>query len=272
LQSLADLRAQIDTLDADLLRLIDARAGLGAAIAEAKTREGAGTAQGQNQTSQLRPDREAMLIRKLLAMPRKAASDAVVVRVWRELISENLRIQGEGQGGLHLNLSGEEHSREVLVWARERFGFAPGFGYVDNAVAAVQAARDPRHISVLSLDPRGGAWWARLLAEKHVRVIAALPEHTAGRFHAVAIAAIAPEPTGNDITFWVSDSPLAENRIIDVLSRNGLAAEALCAAQGLKLFALHGFVQEGDPRLGSPELANTGLASLSGVIGAAARI
>jgi chorismate mutase len=263
LQTLADLRSQIDALDAELLRLVDARAGLGAAIAEAKARENGAETQG----SQLRPDREALLIRKLLAMPRQSASDAVVVRIWRELISENLRIQGLSYGGLHLNLSSQEHSRETLVWARERFGFAPGFGYVENAVAAVQAARDPRHISVLSLDPRGGAWWARLLAEPKVRIMAALPELSAGRFHAVALAAIAPEPTGDDVTFWVSDSSQTENRIIESLSHNGLAAEALCTAQGLKLFALHGFVQENDPRLGSPELG-----SLSGVIGAAARI
>jgi chorismate mutase len=263
LQTLADLRSQIDALDAELLRLVDARASLGAAIAEAKARENGAETQG----SQLRPDREALLIRKLLAMPRQSASDAVVVRIWRELISENLRIQGLNHGGLHLNLSSQEHSREVLVWARERFGFAPSFGYVENAFAAVQAARDPRHISILSLDPRGGAWWARLLAEPKVRIMAALPEVSAGRFHAVALAAIAPEPTGDDVTFWVSDSPQTENRIIESLSHNGLAAEALCAAQGLKLFALHGFVQENDPRLGSPELG-----SLSGVVGAAARI
>ena len=273
MQTLAALRSQIDALDADLLRLVDARAGLGAAIAEAKARENGARENGAReggadaQTSQLRPDREAMLIRKLLAMPRQSASDAVVVRVWRELISENLRIQGAAHGGLHLNLSSQEHSRETLVWARERFGFAPSFGYVDNAAAAVQAARDPRHISVLSLDPRGGAWWARLLAEPKVRVMAALPELSAGRFHAVAIAAIAPEPTGDDVTFWVSDSPQHENRVIETLGHNGLAADFLCAAQGLKLFALHGFVKENDPRLGSPELG-----SLSGVIGAAARI
>lgn len=265
LQTLADLRARIDSLDSELLRLIDARAALGSAIAEAKAREGG--SDSASEMSQLRPDREAMLIRKLLAMPRHAASDAVVVRIWRELISENLRIQGEAKGGLHLNLSGEDHAREVLVWARERFGFAPSFGYVGNAIAAVQAARDPRHISVLSLDPRSGAWWARLLAEPKVRIMAAVPESPTGRPHAVALAAIAPEPTGDDMTFWVSDSDQPENRIIDSLSHNGLAAEALCTAQGLKLFAIHGFVQENDPRLAAPELGR-----LSGVIGAAAKI
>lgn len=265
--TLTDLRSQIDALDSELLRLVDARAALGKAIGEAKSREDAAA----SQASLLRPDREAMLIRKLLAMPRQAASDQVVVRIWRELISENLRIQGEGRiakggGGLHLNLVAREHNQEILVWARERFGFAPSFGYVDDAAAAIAASRDVRHISVLSLDPRGGAWWARLLAEKSVRIIAALPEMSRARPHAVALAAIAPEPTGDDITFWVSDSAERENRIIDDLSRRGFAAEFLCTAQGLKLFSLAGFVQETDDRL------RGALGSLSGVIGSAPRI
>jgi chorismate mutase len=260
--TLTDLRAQIDALDAELLRLVDARAALGRAIGDAKAREGA----GNDAVSLLRPDREAILIRKLLAMPREAASDSVVVRIWRELLSENLRIQGQARGGLHLNLSAKEHSREVLVWARERFGFAPSFGYVDDATAAIAAARDVSQISVLSLDPRGGAWWARLLAEKSVRIIAALPEISQARPHAVAVAAIAPEPTGDDITFWVSDSGERENLIIDDLASRGFAADWVCSAQGLKLFSLIGFVQEDDDRL------KGALGSLTGIIGAAARI
>ncbi|MDV6331755.1 chorismate mutase [Asticcacaulis sp. 201] len=267
MSSLADLRTQIDALDTELLRLIDARAALGQAIGEAKAKE-----EGTNrQVSLLRPDREALLIRKLIAMPRKAASEAVVVRIWRELISENLRIQGAAHGGLHLNMSAGEHSKEVLVWARERFGFAPSFGYVNDATAAIQAARDVRQISVLSLDPRGGAWWARLLAEPKVRIIAALPELTlkiaGARPHAVALAAIQPEPTGDDLTFWVSDSREHENKIVEHLSLRGFAAEWLCTAQGLKLFGLIGYVQENDERLAADSLG-----SLSGIIGAAPRI
>jgi chorismate mutase len=265
-KTLAQLRVEIDALDAELLRLVDARAALGRAIGEAKAREAEGTGNTDNGGSLLRPDREAILLRKLIATPRQAASKDVVVRVWRELISENLRIQGEARGGLHLDLNAGEHSQEVLVWARERFGFAPSYGYAADAAAAIAAARDPRHIAVLGLDPRGGAWWARLLAERHVRVIAALPELGQARPHALACAAIQPEPTGDDITFWVSDAPASENKLMDALSHRGLAAEWLCSAQGVKLFAIIGFVQEDDERL------KGALGSLSGVIGAAPRI
>lgn len=259
--TLADLRLKIDALDSELLRLVDERAALGRAIGEAKVRE-----EGSGSAVLLRPDREAILIRKLLKMPRAAASDGVVVRIWRELISENLRIQGQASGGLHLTLNASDHSREVLVWARERFGFAPSYGYVNDPAAVIAAARDARNLGVISLDPRGGPWWARLLAEPKVRVIAALPELSASRPHALAVAAIAPEPTGDDLTFWVSDSPARENALVETLSERGFAAEWLCTAQGLKLFALSGYVQEHDPRLSGA------LGSLSGIIGAAPRI
>ncbi|MGA9658482.1 MAG: chorismate mutase, partial [Asticcacaulis sp.] len=177
MSSLDALRSQIDALDSELLRLIDARAALGQAIGEAKIRAEPDKAQ----VCLLRPDREALLIRKLLAMPRKAASDGLIGRIWHELISENLRIQGEATGGLNLTLSSTDPVKDVLSWARDRFGFAPSHSYVKDATAAIQAARDVRHISVLSLDPRGGAWWARLLAEPHVRIIAALPETSGAR-------------------------------------------------------------------------------------------
>jgi hypothetical protein len=100
-----------------------------------------------------------------------------------------------------------------------------------------------------------------------VRIIAALPELSSARPHAVALASIAPEPTGDDMTFWVSDSAEHENKIIEALGLRGFAAEWLCTAQGLKLFGLIGYVQEHDERL-----ATKTLGSLSGIIGAAPRI
>ena len=63
-----------------------------------------------------------------------------------------------------------------------------------------------------------------------------------------------------------SDSPARENALVETLAERGFAAEWLCTAQGLKLFALSGYVQEHDPRLGGA------LGSLSGIIGAAPRI
>lgn len=258
--TLETLRQQIDALDHQLLQLADQRSLLARAIADAKAREANG-----DPISLLRPDREALLLRKLLNAPRKAVSDAAVVALWRELISESLRIQGEDRGGLHLNFCAKDNMANLTDWARARFGVAPSQGFLPEATDVIAAARHPSHIGVLSLDPKVGPWWARLLAEPKVRIICALPEMDQNRPRAVAIAPIAPEPTGDDVSFFVTDSTKSETAIIETLSRQGLAADWLMTTGGLKLFALIGFVQEGDSRLKD-------FTGLSGIIGTSPKI
>jgi hypothetical protein len=72
-----------------------------------------------------------------------------------------------------------------------------------------------------------------------------------------------PGPTGDDRTFWATDSQAPDARIVEILGAAGLAASPLIAAGGLKLFMLAGYVQAEDGRLASAP------GSLSGVIGAA---
>ncbi|MDC7682820.1 chorismate mutase [Asticcacaulis sp. BYS171W] len=265
-ETLQSLRLKIDALDTDLLRLIDERSALARDIAAAKIREGVA---GQS-VSLLRPDREALLLRKLTDAPRKAASDAAVIAIWRELISESLRIQGEDQGGLHLNFWAGDKPAEIFQWGRERFGAAPTQGPLAEPLHVIAAARDPQNIGIISLETRAGAWWARLLAEPAVRVICALPERNPDRPKAFAIAALTPEPTGDDVSYWVTDSRLSESALIEELGHRGLAAEWLYNVGGMKLFALSGFVQAHDGRL-DPASGKV-LGGLSGIIGTSARI
>ena len=72
-----------------------------------------------------------------------------------------------------------------------------------------------------------------------------------------------PGPTGDDRSFWVTDSGWSDGRIVQALSDVGLAAEPLAASGGLKLFMLTGYVQVDDGRLKSAP------GRMSGVIGAA---
>jgi hypothetical protein len=116
---------------------------------------------------------------------------------------------------------------------------------------------------VLALDS-DRPWWGRLLAQPALRVFAALPclaSHGAATSLAVGIAA--PEPTGKDQTFWATDAPGSAVAIIAALGADGVAAELLASAGGLKLFTLAGFYQADDPRLARAP------GRLSGVIGAA---
>ena len=96
-----------------------------------------------------------------------------------------------------------------------------------------------------------------------LKVIAALPDDAAGAPRALMVSTEAPGPTGDDRTFWVTDSAWPDARIVEALSQAGLAAEFLSGGGGLKLFVLTGYVQAEDIRLdGAP-------GGLTGVIGAA---
>jgi chorismate mutase len=262
LASLNALREQIDAIDAELLRLIDKRAGLARDIAAAKAKETAATPS----VSLIRPDREALLLRRLMDTPRIAASDAVIVHIWRELIAESLRIQSEETGGLVINMTPADRAGDLLAWTRERFGAAPSVVAMEKTQDIITAARDPRKVGVIGLDARHGPWWGRLLLEPHVRIMAALPEMSPDRPVALAIAAVALEPTGDDQTFFVTDWPGSEAELLAALSEQGFAGERLAHVQGLSLVSLSGFVQENDARL------KDRFGSLSGVVGVAPRL
>jgi chorismate mutase len=251
--SLDEVRRRIDAIDADLLRLVVERAALAKTVAAAKL------AAGENGRFGLRPAREAVLLRRLLAGPRNGARPGLIVRIWRELIGDSLATQGP------FNLAvwgGRDPGRAVEV-ARLRFGAAPSLRQVARPEDAIAAARALGGVGVCALTA-DSAWWGRLLAEPKLRVFAALPCLAAwGPLSALAVAEVEVEPTGADNTFWVTDAPQAGAAIEAALSRDGVAATLLADAAGLKLFMLAGFYLPDDARLARAP------GKLSGVIGAA---
>ena len=251
--SLDEVRARIDAVDTELLRLIDERAGLASAVAAAKA------AVGEAGRFGLRPAREAQLLRKLLASPRGSATPSLIVRIWRELMGASLAAQGPFQ----LNAWGGRDAARTVELARLRFGAAPPMRTLARPEDALAAARTAGSVAVCALAP-DSAWWGRLLAQPQLKVFAALPCLAAwGPMAALAVAEVEVEPTGDDRTFWVTDAPQAGPLIEQALSHDGVAATLLVQAGGLKLFVLSGFYQPHDPRLARAP------GQLSGVIGAA---
>lgn len=154
----------------------------------------------------------------------------------------------------------------LIVWgpasqvlAADRYGLAARIAA--RPEAGLAAARDGGRAL---MDLTGAsAWWGRLLAEPELRVTAALPDHGAGPPRALMVERAPTGPTGDDRTFWVTDSSQSAGRIVSALGAAGLAASPLIEAGGLKLFALAGYVQAQDGRLSDAP------GSLQGVIGAA---
>jgi chorismate mutase len=251
--SLAEVRQRIDAVDAELLRLLDERAGLASLVTEAKA------AAGDSGRFALRPAREAQLLRKLLQAPHKSATPTLIVRVWRELIAESLAVQGP----FSLAVWGGRDPGRAVELARLRFGTAPSLKQVAKPEDALAAARGLGGVAVLALE-KDAPWWGRLLAEPKLRVFAALPCLAAwGPMGALAVAEVEVEPSGDDRTFWVTDAAQSAPAIEEAMSRDGVAATLIASGGGLKLFKLAGFYQADDPRLARAP------GRLSGVIGAA---
>jgi chorismate mutase len=251
--SLEAVRARLDELDGELLRLVDERASLARVVAAAKR------ARGEGDRFALRPARETEILRRLIASERKAASPSLIVRIWRELIGDSLSVQGP----FHINVWGGRDPGRTVELARHRFGAAPPLRQTAKAEDALAEARKPGGVAVCALSP-DSAWWGRLLAEPSLRVFAALPCLAAwGPMGALAVAAVDVEPTGADRTFWVTDAPGSASAVEAALSRDGVAADLLLEAGGLKLFMLAGFYQADDARLARAP------GRLSGIIGAA---
>ena len=252
---LESVRAQIDEIDAQLLRLVVARAAMPAKVAAAKAKEAAGAARGFG----LRPAREAQVIRALLAQSGSPADAGLIVRIWRELIGDSL----SKQGPYRLAAWGGRNPARVAELARQRFGVAPSLTMVDQPEAALQAAKTEGTVAILGLEPNS-SWWGRLLAEPALKVFASLPCLTTwGRPSALAVAAVEIEPSGADQTLWVTDAQTPLGELDRVLGALGLAGELLLEAGGLRLFVLAGYLQGDDARLtGAPGY-------LAGVIGAA---
>jgi len=195
------------------------------------------------------PDADAIAMRQLLeTSPAKALSPlghSVLRAVWGRL---------------------EKQSGPLTVWgttahrlAADRYGLAH---HTANEPEDALAAARKGGRAILDVG-KSSAWWGRLLAMPDLRVVGALPEFLREAPWALVVSTEASGPTGDDVTFWVTDSPQPESRIVTALSDAGLAATMLRSAGGLKLFVLAGYVQAEDGRLnGAP-------GTLSGVIGAA---
>jgi len=192
------------------------------------------------------PDADAIAVRALLAegMDRKTG------RILRAVLG---RIEA-AQGALPVACG-----PVAAMLAADRYGTpTKALTDPDEALATVRVG-GRAIIDVQTPRP----WWGRLLAMPDARIGVALPDDAGGQPRAVLVSLKPTGPTGDDRTFWVTDSPGSEARIVAALAEVGLAARLLTEAGGLKLLLLAGYVQAEDGRLA------TAPGALKGVIGAA---
>ena len=200
--SLESLRGEIDRIDSEIHDLLMRRTQVSRAIAKAK---GSGA-------PSFRPAREIQVLRRLLDRHEGPLPRAVLLRIWREILSDSLAQQGSFSVAAWVPEAGPS----LVGVARDHFGVLTPVlerqspSRVFNSVAEGECA--------LGLLPppeadSPEAWW-RFLArrgEKVPRIIGRLPlapaaSPSSGGHDALIIGLIEPEPSGADHSYVVLEA------------------------------------------------------------------
>lgn len=200
-ESLEELRSAIDRIDDALLGLLTERASLGARIAAAKKAAQDADSYGG---VVLRPGREMEILRRLVGRAEGPFPRPVIVRMWRELFSALISLQGAMSMAVYMPTRGAGY----LELARDHYGSqTPATTWQTTAPVVRAVAEGEVSVGVLPL-PRveePNPWWPMLFFEtpNTPRIISRLPlcGPGAGRgdgVEALAIGRMPLEATGHD--------------------------------------------------------------------------
>lgn len=267
-QPLAALRAELDALDDALHDTLMRRAEVVGRLAEMRIKDG----------TPLRPGREAAILHRLLARHRGGLPKQGVVRIWRELFAATTAMQRP----LTIAVS----CGETATVAREQFGAlvavrlhaTPSAALHSVATGLVAAAVLP-----VPAEGRADAGWWPILADRleradSLQVIARLPfwaprPEGASQEQALVVAAIGPDPSGQDRTLLVVDTArdgLATERILAGAGLDGSVVLARHPHDGRALVDVSGFVTADDQRLAAVEPRPVVIGAYAVPIGASA--
>jgi chorismate mutase len=143
--SLDDIRREIDTVDAELLNLLERRFEAIEKIRVAKRQA------GEDARSPMRPGREAIILRRLDGLRRGHLPQALMVRLWRSIMSAATTVQARTT--VHVSPAVMADPR-LLSCALEQF---PGLrlNVADEAAVAATIARTRSDVAILARD---GSW------------------------------------------------------------------------------------------------------------------
>jgi chorismate mutase/prephenate dehydratase len=251
--SLDELRRRVDEIDDRLHDLIMQRAEVIEEIAGTKKRDG---------VAAMRPGREATILRRLVARHRGRFPRAVLVRLWRELLSGTIAMQGN----LAVAVCMPRSTPDYWDLARDHYGGSTPMLAFHSASEVLRALGEGRAAAgVLPMPAEGEStpWWPLLTASGAAvpQVVARLPFAGSGNARndgseAVVIGYSELDPTGADRSFIALEisGELSRARLIGALNDAGLmitlfAAHEPQGASALYLVEIDDLVLPGDPRL-----------------------
>jgi hypothetical protein len=206
----------------------------------------------------------------------------VVIRIWRELMSAFVRMQGDFVVSVW-------DTGEVGCWdvARDHFGTETTMNRHQSAGAVLHAiAERTATVGVLPLpqDGEDTPWWPALAVgrDERLQICARMPFASRGnsrgiRSGALVVSAAPPEPSGNDRSLILVECDASTSRgritdglgstdldIVTVVGRTGSEVEG---APRLFLIEIAGFVTQDDSRLSAFRENATGVVAAD-IVGA----
>lgn len=250
---LDDLRRQIDEIDDRLHDLVMRRTEIVEAISQEKR---------NGNLPALRPGREALILRRLLAHHSGNFPAAALVRMWREMLSATVGLQTKFAVAVYC----PDATSGYWDLARDHFGSNTPVTPFRSAGQVMRALSDGQAtIGILPMpredDP--DPWWRFMLSsgESAPRILARLPfaasQISRPEGDALAVGSGTLEPTGDDRSLVVIETRgnASRTRFFTALTDAGLPCSFLASfAAGeevcLTLIEIEAFVLPDDPRLG----------------------
>jgi chorismate mutase / prephenate dehydratase len=252
---LSELRRQIDEIDCELHDLIMGRTAIVQKIAEVKGRAA--------RSAHHLPGREAEVVRRLVARHKGAFPKPILVRIWRELISALIRLQGPFAVAAYA----PDDRPGYADLARDHYGaLTPVVGHASTGQVVSAVTEGSATVGVLPMPEQDDPdpWWRALVGNdpKLPRVIARLPFGAGNQrglpCEALVIALLAPESTGHDRSLVVAEAVHEISRSALKKTLAGLGFEPVLlqtwrepsgSDRRLYLIEVAGFSLPDDPRL-----------------------
>jgi len=252
---LAAFRAQIDTIDDQLIALLKERIGIVGQVGELKR----ATAPG---ICPIRPGREAEMLRGIVAKFKDSPfQPAAAAAIWRTIIGMSTAVEAP----LTLSVYAPDKESDLLWMAREYFGpvaICIRQPHVNRVIGDVTDGK--ASVGIVPM-PRGSdtdTWWKNLLQNNDSpTVFARIPFVYNGipgkdTPSALAIARLAPEASGDDCSLLVieADENVSQNRLQTAFASAQLEANWITVATIIPgtrhhLVEIQGFVTAADKAL-----------------------
>lgn len=212
----------------------------------------------------IRPEREARILRRLVARHKGPFPAAVVARIWREMLASTTRLQGP----FSVAVNAPEKSVGYWDMARDHYGSATRMSLhrlANPVLNAVFGGSVTVGLLPMPAEDDADPWWPKLVGagDNLPRVIARVPfiENGNGRFEklgALAIARTMPGESGDDVSLFAVEATAGFSRgsIQNAFVTAGMPTKAIAvwnesqsAECHLHLIEIAEYIRPDDPRI-----------------------